>query len=54
VSGNIILKCILEKENGDGVDLIVLAQDIDQWKVLVSTVLNLLVLQIPGNSRVAS
>jgi hypothetical protein len=39
-----ILKCILERWDGmgwDGMDWIYLAQDRDQWRVLVNTVMNL-------------
>jgi hypothetical protein len=41
VSGWIILKWILER--CDGMDWIDLAQDRDQWRALVNTVMNLLV-----------
>jgi hypothetical protein len=39
VGGWTILKWILER--GDGVDWIDMAQDRDQWRALVNTVLNL-------------
>jgi hypothetical protein len=40
VGGWKILKWILEKWDGDGMDWIDLAQDRDQWKALVNTVMN--------------
>jgi hypothetical protein len=48
VGGWRILKWILEI-GWDGVDWIELAQDRDQWRALVNTVMNLRFLKIAGN-----
>jgi hypothetical protein len=45
VDGRTILKWILERE--DGMDWIDLAQDRDQWRALVNTVMNL---RVPHNA----
>jgi hypothetical protein len=44
VGGWTILKSILERKKGDGVDCIGMAQIRSQWRALVNTVLNL---QVP-------
>jgi hypothetical protein len=41
VGGWTILKCFFEEIGWDGVDWIDMAQDSDQWRTLVNTVLNL-------------
>jgi hypothetical protein len=41
VGGWTVLKCILERLGWDGVDLMDMAQDRDQWRALVNRVLNL-------------
>jgi hypothetical protein len=43
------IKMDLREIGWDGVDWIDVAQDMDQWRALVNTVTNLLVLQNPGN-----
>jgi hypothetical protein len=45
----IILKWILEKQDGGGMDWIDLAQDMGQWRALVNTVMNLRVISNAGN-----
>jgi hypothetical protein len=51
IYGRIILKFILVKLNA-GLGWIYMAQDRDQWRTLVNTVLNLQVVQILGSSTV--
>jgi hypothetical protein len=46
VCGRIILKWSLERYDGGGMDWINLAQDRDQWRALVNTIMNL---QAPYN-----
>jgi hypothetical protein len=48
VGGWTILKWILERYDGGGMDWIDLAQDRNQWRTLVSSVKNL---RIPQNAR---
>jgi hypothetical protein len=48
VDGRIILKWIFKKYNG-GVEWITVAQDKEQWRVFVNTVMNLGVPQNEGN-----
>jgi hypothetical protein len=49
VDGKIILDWVLGKIGWDGVDWMHLAQDRDQWRVLVNTVMNLQVPLKAGN-----
>ena len=41
VDGRIILESIFEKWDGQGIDWICLAQDMDRWRSLVNAVINL-------------
>jgi hypothetical protein len=50
VDGNVMLDWILRELGWESVDWIHLAQDSNQWRVLVNSILNLRVLyNIPGN-----
>jgi hypothetical protein len=49
VDGRIILKWILIKRDGGGMDWIDMAQDSDRWRAVVNAVMNLRVPQNAGN-----